>query len=1091
MTGIGEAFLISAGVSLLSAGITQALSPTQKLEAGRLDSLVPNNTSYGATLPWAWGTVRLPGNKIWLDYLEEVKKKSKQGKKGAKIETTNYTYYGYWAEVYAECPFRPAVGFKRQWMNKILAYSTVGGAETIAEGGKFAEQYMRFYLGEPVQEIDPLLQYKQPISSYSYGIPTEKTERDAFLRSFGIDPNTATLTPRYNHRVYAVAQRLPLGDFFNAIPTGEAEIIFSENCTVAQIVGDLFSLFYERDRYDTSLLTTPVDGFTIDSINAAKNAIQTLQQAYFFNIVSSNGVYKFIPLNHPRDVVHLRIEDLAAHTGENKPVDYEIIEADPASMPSKVTVKYIDPDLNYDVNSQDSGLEVKGHYNPNPIQLSFSLVMSASEAATIADRALILAWISKYTYKFKLPPAYLDLEIDDLIANVFDDREYPIRLTKLRLGANLIIDCEGVAHDVFFWNLVRQLETGGVTLGVADYNVILEVSGTPTAVASDTGTIYTEGTDYTVSPQGNIQVLETGNIPAGSSIVVTTAAPPEPEETTLGSIVSAGDTELKVLDIPLIKNSDADYTLYLAASGGENWTGCSVYFSTDNARYLYVDDIQTHSIFGNCVSDWDGNTIDVTVNRPELESITDSDLSLGFNLVLMGDKICQFKTAEAIALNTYRLSRITLGLRGTQTQADPASGDRFVLLTGETAQLTHVIGEANDIGEVRYFKAVSSGQTLSEVTPVQITVQGIAQRPYAPVNLAATKNGVGDIAITWDRRDRHSDKKNPPILSEELEEYALQIVESGNVVRVEVVDNNSYIYTAANQTTDLGSIASTITVKIAQVSSDVGNGSFATARVTPELVEPVPTISSFSPASSIVGPTITVTGTDLASVTAVKIGDINQNNLAVIDNQTIEFRVAQGTVSGSIEVTTTGGTAVSTNALIIEIPQTLEGHVIQDNANSLTQRPNLKFTGNVVVTDDDTAEATIVEVLAPTASTPGTFDELSITTQTLNDGEFEAIDLELPAITALRQIDVSQPTRIRLFGTDSARSADTADINTQLQNASGLILDKLITDNYQFARAVLATNCDDPIANYIYARIGNNSGAANSIDVGIKYYAIA
>jgi hypothetical protein len=63
--------------------------------------------------------VRLPGNKIWINYLEEVKEKNKRGK-GAKVQTTEYSYYGYYASVFCECPFRPIIDRDRIWMNKKL-----------------------------------------------------------------------------------------------------------------------------------------------------------------------------------------------------------------------------------------------------------------------------------------------------------------------------------------------------------------------------------------------------------------------------------------------------------------------------------------------------------------------------------------------------------------------------------------------------------------------------------------------------------------------------------------------------------------------------------------------------------------------------------------------------------------------------------------------------------------------------------------------------------------------------------------------------------------------------------------------------------
>ena len=146
MSGIVEAIAISAAVSLATAGITYALTPTQQIEGQRLQDLTTAKSNYGAAIPWCWGKVRVGGNVTWSTFKEETSKKEKQGK-GAKVETENFKYYGSFATMFAECPFRPLADIERIWMNKKLVYSKVGGAETIAEGGKFAERYLRLYYG--------------------------------------------------------------------------------------------------------------------------------------------------------------------------------------------------------------------------------------------------------------------------------------------------------------------------------------------------------------------------------------------------------------------------------------------------------------------------------------------------------------------------------------------------------------------------------------------------------------------------------------------------------------------------------------------------------------------------------------------------------------------------------------------------------------------------------------------------------------------------------------------------------------------------------------------------------------------------------
>jgi hypothetical protein len=423
--------------------------------------------------------------------------------------------------------------------------------------------------------------------------------------------------------------------------------------------------------------------------------------AFFFDIVDSNGVFKFIPINHPRTAINLLAEDLAAHqSGTQKPVDYEVIEADPASLPSEVVVSYIDKDLNYDTNEQRSSGEVRNYYNPNPLTLNFSMVMSASQAATIADRSLFLGLLLAKTYKFQLPQAYLTLEPTDLIPNLFDGSGL-LKLTQTRIGANLILDCEAVPHDLSFWNYKRNISSGSVTVGVASYTVAIATTGTVSAVSNaTTGQVYTLGSDYTITGNGSVQAISGGSILSGTNLTIATTATVQQSNADLGTITSPGNTELLILDIPLIQDDDADYTLYLAAGGGANWNGAAIYISTDNSRYIYANNIASYSIYGT-VTGVGSNTYTVQVNRSELESVTDNDLALGFNLALIGNKIIQFKTAQLIDTNTYLLSAITNNLRGTETQANPVVGDRFVLLTGENAVIAKVTGVPTDLGQVR------------------------------------------------------------------------------------------------------------------------------------------------------------------------------------------------------------------------------------------------------------------------------------------------------------------------------------------------------------------------------------------------------
>jgi Putative phage tail protein/Concanavalin A-like lectin/glucanases superfamily/IPT/TIG domain len=924
MSGIGEALLISAAVSAVSAGLTYALTPTQKVESGRISDLTTPKSSYGAAIPWAWGDVRVGGNMLWSTFLEEDKTTKRQGK-GAKVQTTDYSYYGSFASLLAECPFRPLTDIRRVWMNKKLVYSKIGGAETIAEGGKFAELYMRRYLGNKAQDLDPLLQNVNPIQNFSFGIPSNRGRRNDFLRAQGIDPATSAYTPAYNERAYLVFQRLPLGDFFNSLPTIEAEIVASTNCTAGQIVGDIMSLRYPPGSYDVSSISTPefaCKGFFLNSIEAAKNAIQTLQKAYFFDMVEKDGVKTFIPIDAYQDVINISPGDLAPRSGaaQAKPFDYEIIEADPTSLPSEVVVGYIDPDLNYDTNEQRSSGEYLSDRNPNPLTISLPIVMSADQAANIADRTFFLSFNQAKTYKFQLPPAYLDLEIGDLISGLFEGAGL-IKVLQNRIGANLILDIEAQTYDLSFWQYKRRLDSGQITVSVANYNVDIPVAGAVTAVSRiEDGYIYEPDIDYVVNLDGSVTILSGGGIPAGTNLVISTVSFPFQSETGQGEIIPYSDTELLVLDIPFVDLDDEDYTLYLAAAGTGRWNGCSVFISTDNLRYFLLTTIKAPSIFGICTtaldeSDPQSRKISVETVDNELESISQEDARLGLNLALFGNQIRLFRDAELTAPDTYELGRLTGGglstslNRGTNTQDNPVPGDRFVLLKGENANLTKIKYQPEDIGQVRYFKAVSSGQTLDEVSPVIVTIQGNCQRPYPPRLGFWSHDLPGNITIEWARGNRHGNEYLADYTTLADQEYELDILNSsGGVVQsFTQIHDLKLIYSAADQINNFGAVQSTITLRIAEVTADYGRGSYLYETITPPLRYPYPKITEFSPKSASPGATITVTGSGFSTVNKAYVNNQIQQNLTIIDDQHLTFQLLSTASSGIIRLDNLGG----------------------------------------------------------------------------------------------------------------------------------------------------------------------------------------
>jgi len=101
-----------------------------------------------------------------------------------------------------------------------------------------------------------------------------------------------------------------------------------------------------------------------------------------------------------------------------------------------------------------------------------------------------------------------------------------------------------------------------------------------------------------------------------------------------------------------------------------------------------------------------------------------------------------------------------------------------------------------------------------------------------------------------------------------------------------------------------------------------GNRSTSTAvTVTVSNVRP-PTITSFTPASGVVGTSVTTSGTNFTGATAVRFNGVSAS-FTVNSATTIQATVPGGATSGPISVTTPGGTATSTSNFIVNNPPTI------------------------------------------------------------------------------------------------------------------------------------------------------------------------
>jgi hypothetical protein len=111
---------------------------------------------------------------------------------------------------------------------------------------------------------------------------------------------------------------------------------------------------------------------------------------------------------------------------------------------------------------------------------------------------------------------------------------------------------------------------------------------------------------------------------------------------------------------------------------------------------------------------------------------------------------------------------------------------------------------------------------------VAFTNEAASLKPYAAVHIHGSRNGAGDLTITWLRRTRFSGEWRDLVdvpLNEASEAFEVDVLDgAGQVVRTLNSTNPLVTYSASDQTTDFGAPKSTVDIEVYQLSASVGRG---------------------------------------------------------------------------------------------------------------------------------------------------------------------------------------------------------------------------------------------------------------------------
>jgi Putative phage tail protein len=549
-----------------------------------------------------------------------------------------------------------------------------------------------------------------------------------------------------------------LGNGFAATRGGILRI-GSSGITLGEIVADVSDRCgFAVSEYDVTALTDPVRGYTVSQRMSGRAAIEALQPAYQFGAVESNQTAKFVKWGG-EIVATITADELGARpAGDNAPDPLAITHGQEADLPRVVNTVYLNIDMDYQEGTQIAQRTITTSDVAAAVNLP--IVLNDADAKAMTDVLLFNAWLERDKFSFSLPRKWSHLEPTDVV-NVDG---HAIRITNKDESGYTHIGFEGVATRT------------GVFVSA------------PVAPA----------------PIGFVE-----------------QAPPSPNR-----------TDLLLLDIPLMADVDYSNGFYAAIAGrmDGSWPGAALFKSIDGgveyeSIYSTVD-FSTLGVATTILGDFTGgnvfdesNTVTVRLSPGSgtLSSSNDLGVLNGANRAMLGTELIQFRTATLVSARTYTLSGLLRGRRGTDASiATHTVNENFVLMP------THNIeGYSSELGQSRYYKAVTQGSALSSASAVAFANTGIALKPYAPVELGGGRNGAGDVALTWVRRTRIGgswlDNNDVP-LSEPQEYYAIGIYSSGYATfkRWLTSSTQTVTYTAADQTTDFGSTQSTVYFTVQQ-----------------------------------------------------------------------------------------------------------------------------------------------------------------------------------------------------------------------------------------------------------------------------------
>jgi len=524
------------------------------------------------------------------------------------------------------------------------------------------------------------------------------------------------------------------------------------------------------DRLDVDALAGVVPGYVIDQIMSAREALQPLELAYFFDSVESGGriVFRHRGIDPPA----LTLSPEA--TAELKP-GAELItlaRAQETDLPASARISYASSERDYRRAVAEARRLVGASGRVSLAELA--IVMEADQAAQIAESWLFEAWAARERAQFALPPSSIALEPGDIMALNGPGDARLFRITEIGDHGAREIDAVRIEPEVYApiaatpRNAAPPLATLSGQPSTAFLDLPLLLGNEPPDVGY-----------FAALMQPWPGAVALYSSPDTSGFALRALAP---EPATMGTTLD---------DLPAGPSSRLDKSTTL-------------HVQLDFGSLSSVSDLALFS-GANAVA------IEHAAGRWE---------------------IVQFREAALVAPATYALTALLRGQQGTEgfSSSPLPAGARFVLLD---SALTRLDVGPNEIGLPLNWRFGPSNRDIGAPSydTVVHAFAGTGHRPFAPAHIRSRRDD-GGLHISWIRRTRIGgdswDGAEVP-LGEASERYEIDVLDGDDAVRTLAASSPSALYSLADQSADFGTPPDAVTVRIFQLSESYGRGSPAIA----------------------------------------------------------------------------------------------------------------------------------------------------------------------------------------------------------------------------------------------------------------------